>query len=451
MKSPVAAFALGAVFGVFGLLYTSIPLCIILFVIFFILFRQSVDSSLTLFLIHSMCAFVNLYLCIFFNREVQEKIRFSRAILAVKPLWNNLRFQARVTITREVFNLSSDGREIGSFILTNALGMEVRVCEFGARVYSLTIPNKNGMPTNICPGFTAFKSYQEYPNSFGATIGLLSDNIGYAVADILSTHLWKGRVEGDSILLECLPMRQTDEPQDHITIRVRYQLIGAELRVNYHVVTNKKTPIDISHRLFVNLSGVDANIKTTNSILDTDNETGYYIRTDQTLLTIPSDSRIAISTAGKSKGTVQPVENTDYDYRTPKPINYSNKNLDGYYILSFPFDPMVSVVRASSVSSGISLAMYTDESGVQISNCRFLNGKVPERYPGAGEQHIALCIAAQKSPVVSDRPELNAVVLQPGEEYLKTVRYVFDVQFADADHFLDSLGANPVPFSSRRQ
>ena len=57
------------------------------------------------------------------------------------------------------------------YTLKNSIGMEVCITNFGARIVSIMVPDKDGNMTDVVLGFDNIEDYIKIPTDFGATIG----------------------------------------------------------------------------------------------------------------------------------------------------------------------------------------------------------------------------------------------------------------------------------------
>ena len=64
------------------------------------------------------------------------------------------------------------------YTLKNKNGMEVCITNFGARIVSIMVPDKNGKMTDVVLGFDNIEDYINVPSDFGATIGRYANRIG---------------------------------------------------------------------------------------------------------------------------------------------------------------------------------------------------------------------------------------------------------------------------------
>ena len=91
----------------------------------------------------------------------------------------------------KAFESNVDGKETGLYVLKNANGVEVCVTNFGGRIVSLMVPDKNGEMRDVVLGFDSISTYRNVPSDFGASVGRYANRIN------------KGKivVDGDTIQL----------------------------------------------------------------------------------------------------------------------------------------------------------------------------------------------------------------------------------------------------------
>ena len=75
------------------------------------------------------------------------------------------------------FNVVLDQDTTRLFVLKNSNNMEVCITNFGGRIVSLMVPDKNGMMRDVVLGFDSIQDYIKYPSDFGATIGRYANRI----------------------------------------------------------------------------------------------------------------------------------------------------------------------------------------------------------------------------------------------------------------------------------
>ena len=76
------------------------------------------------------------------------------------------------------FETMIDGtKPVKLYTLKNHQGMEVCVTNFGGRLVSIMVPDRNGNMTDVVLGFDSIADYQNIPSDFGAAIGRYANRI----------------------------------------------------------------------------------------------------------------------------------------------------------------------------------------------------------------------------------------------------------------------------------
>ncbi len=89
---------------------------------------------------------------------------------------NNLYSESGLLV--KAFDKTVDGRQTGLYILKNKFGSEVTVTNYGAKIVSLMVPDKNGILTDVVLGHPTIDEYltSEEPY-FGAVCGRTANRI----------------------------------------------------------------------------------------------------------------------------------------------------------------------------------------------------------------------------------------------------------------------------------
>ena len=211
------------------------------------------------------------------------------------------------------------------YTLTNGNGLTARITDFGARIVSLLVPNRNGNLCDIVLGFDNLDDYlpQNHLSDFGALIGRYANRIGngrftldgqtYQLPQNNGPHCLHGGPTGWQYarfqLVECSPRSLTlqffsPDGDNGFPGNVRVQVVYTlgddnSLDISYHAVTDAPTVINITNHSYFNLSG-DPN----RDILDH-------------ILTINADRYTPIDNTSIPLGPLECVEGTPLDFRSP--------------------------------------------------------------------------------------------------------------------------------------
>ena len=359
------------------------------------------------------------------------------------------------------FDSTINGKKTALFILKNQNGMEVCITNYGGRVVSLVVPDKDGKPTDVVLGFDNIRQYADTlnsPSDYGSTVGRYANRIndGKIVlgGDTIQLRqndtgngakhclhgggntgwmhqVWDAEQPNDTTLVLTLVSPDGDngfpgEVQAKATFTI---LPDNTLDIVMEATTDKETVINMTNHSYFNLNG-DPTREGDNMVLmvNADNYT-------------PSDSTYMTT------GEIKPVEGTPMDFRvaTPLSLNINNqefdqiKNATGFdhnWCLNTYKDGKGDdhTVCASlySPETGIFLEMFTNEPGVQVYSGNFqgvgrdadIVRKLGKKYP----KHVSVCLESQKYPDSPNKPEWPSPVVKPGEKYMSHVAYRFSVK-----------------------
>ena len=357
--------------------------------------------------------------------------------------------QSQETLTKSGLNPTNyetivDGvKPVKLYTLKNAAGMEVCVTNFGGRIVSIMVPDKNGNLKDVVLGFDSIADYQNIPSDFGASIGRYANRInkGVIVMDGETIQLpqnnfghclhggpkgWQYQVYEANQLNDStmtLTMKSPDGDANfpgNVTATVTYALTRDNaIDINYEATTDKKTVINMTNHSYFNLDG-DAGSNA------------------EHLLTIDADYYTPVDSTFMTTGEIVPVEDTPMDFRTPMPVGerindfdfVQLKNGNGYdhnWVLNAKGDINRRAASLKSQKTGIVLDVYTNEPGVQVYAGNFLDGSLTGKKGITYNQRASVCLETQKYPDTPNKPEWPSAVLRPGETYNSHCIFKFSV------------------------
>lgn len=344
------------------------------------------------------------------------------------------------------------GKQTALYTLTNANGMEVCITNYGGRVVSLVVPDRDGKPTDVVLGFDNIAQYADTLNSptdYGSSVGRyanriaggkftlngeeyqLKQNDGPNCLHGGGTTGWMNQVYsaeqiGDSILKLTIvaPDGENGFPGT-VTATTTYTLTADNtLDMVWEATTDKETIINQTNHNYYNLNG-DFNAVGTDMLL--------YINAENFT---PSDA-LYIPT-----GEIKPVEGTVFDFRQPTAISQAigadfdqvqnaRGGIDHNFCLNTASDDTQVCASLYSPKTGIFMEMFTNEPGVQCytGNFQGVDGEQEIAHKGGVyPQYVSVCLESQKYPDSPNKPEWAQPVLKPGEKYYSHAAYRFSVK-----------------------
>tara|TARA_R110001599_G_scaffold78715_2_gene213853 strand:+ start:803 stop:1900 length:1098 start_codon:yes stop_codon:yes gene_type:complete len=357
----------------------------------------------------------------------------------------------------EILGRLPDGRQVDVYRFTNANGIELRVINYGGIILSLKTPNLEGVFDDIVLGFNSLDSYlsKAYLNAnpyFGALIGRYSNRIAdgqfslngetYSLAtNDGSNHLHGGQQGFDKVLWQAEPfendagtglvLRYTSEDGEEgypgrLEVDVTYTLTDAdELMMDYCAVTDKATPVTLTHHSYFNLKGEGGD-----TILD------HQLMINASEFTPINDTLIPA-------GEFRSVSGTPFDFTQPTPIGerieQQNEQLafGGGYDHNFVLDrdnvakdELVLAAKVWEPKSGRLMEVSTSEPGIQFYSGNFLNGDLTGKQGQAYGQRSGFALETQHYPDSPNQDAFPSTILEPGEVYRSRTVYRFSVQKA---------------------
>lgn len=344
----------------------------------------------------------------------------------------------------KAFETKVNDHSVNLYTLKNKNGMEVCITNFGGRIVSVMVPDKNGNMKDVVLGFDSIADYVNIPSDFGASIGRYANRIkdGKIVIDGDTIQLpqnnfghclhggpkgWQYQVyeakQIDGTKLELV--RQSPDGDENfpgnVTAKVTYTLTDDNsIDISYEATTDKKTVINMTNHSYFNLSG-DAQKPITDHLL--------YVNADKFT---PVDSTFMTT------GEILDVKGTPMDFTVAKTVGqdidkyeYDQlKNGNGYdhnWVLNTNGDIKQVAARLTSPVSGITLEVYTDEPGIQVYSGNFLDGIVKGKKSIVYNQRAAICLETQHYPDSPNKPEWPSVLLEPGKTYRSHCIFKFTV------------------------
>lgn len=343
------------------------------------------------------------------------------------------------------FQTEVNGEPVALYILKNNAGVEVCMTNYGARIVSVMVPDKNGVMKDVVLGFDNIDDYINISNNFGATIGRYGNRIdqGKIVIDDVEYQLpqnnfghslhggpqgWDTKVfkanplNGESIEMSLVSPGGDANYPGEITAKVTFTLTGDNaVDIKYVATTDKKTIINMTNHSYFNLSGNPEKPVTDD------------------MLYINADNFTPVDDTFMTTGDILPVAGTPMDFTTDKAIgeeidNYDYeqlKNGDGYdhnWVLNTNGNIKELAAKVTSPETGISLEVYTNEPGIQVYTGNFLDGTAKGKHGITYNKRTAICLETQHYPDSPNKPDWPSVILEPGQTYNSECIYKFTVE-----------------------
>ena len=341
------------------------------------------------------------------------------------------------------FQTAVDGKEVSLYTLKNA-DLIMQVTNFGARVVSLWVPDKNGEYEDVVLGYDNIEKYINNPGErfLGAVVGPFANRIAEGTYTIdgevyhfpqnnngqtlhgglkgLDMVVWDVFAADDTTLVLTYTHADGQEGMPgNLEIFMTYTLTADnEFKVEYMAQTDKKTHVNLSHHSFFNLKG-EGNGTVNDHVLHINGS--YTTPVNEVLIPF---------------GEVADVTGTPFDFRQAKAIGtdleVENEQLKngGGYDHNWVLDRQTSgeLELAASVLEPVSgrfMEVWTDQPALQFYGGNFFDGSTTGKYGRALSYRESFALETQKYPDTPNHPGFPSTLLDSGEEYTHTCVYRF--------------------------
>ena len=339
-----------------------------------------------------------------------------------------------ITIEQRPFGKTARGEAVTLYEIRTP-ELTARVLDYGATVQALVAADKNGRPVDVVLGHDTIEGYETHDGYLGACVGRVANRLGGAefCLDGKTYHLYKndgentlhGGLRGfdkyvwDAEILED-GVRFSRVSQDgeegfpgNLTVHVTYRVAHGALHIVYDAKSDRDTLCNLTNHSYFNLNGGGTALHHT--------------------LQINAEAFLENSSQCMPTGNILKVDNTPFDFRTPKEVgreidadDVQLKNCGGYDH-NFCLPDGGSLVEAAvlqSAQSGITMRVYTTMPGMQLYTANFLG---PWRGKGGAlyERRGAVCLETQFYPNAMRCGGFRKPVLKAGEAYHQETVYAF--------------------------
>lgn len=350
----------------------------------------------------------------------------------------------QATITESPFGQLPDGRQATLYTLTNANGMIAKISNLGGVITELHVPDRDGVLADVCHGFDNVDAYLGKSEYFGALIGRYGNRIAngrftldgvtyqldvndgvnhlHGGGDGFHRQLWEAETfatpKSAGLILTYLSIDGDQGYPGTAEVTTIYELRdNNELRIAFHAVADKATPMNLTNHAYFNLAGKG-------DILGHE-------------LTIPADAITPVGPGLIPVGAPTPVAGTPFDFRTPTAIGARINQEDAQLALGSGYDhnfvlnksapdALEVAARVVEPASGRVLEVLSQEPGIQFYSGNFLNDSVSGKGRIYGYRS-GFCLEPQHFPDSPNRPDFPSTILRPGEEYSTVMAYRFSI------------------------
>ncbi|KAL7100862.1 hypothetical protein ACP275_08G021100 [Erythranthe tilingii] len=322
----------------------------------------------------------------------------------------------------------------------------VNITNYGARIVSVLLPDKNGKLADVVLGYDTIKDYMNDTCYFGAIVGRVGNRIGgakftlngtvYKLDSNEGTNMLHGGKKGFSQVAWKVKNHVKNGPSPSITLTyhsvdgeegfpgdvltsVTYAIIEPyKLSVKMKARASKKaTPVNLAQHSYWNLGG---------------HNTGNILSDELQIFAshiTPVDKKLIPT------GKFVSVKATPYDFLEPRVIKGPIKELPNGsrgYDINYVVDghnglKMKPIAVVYNKKSGRVMKLSANTPGVQLYTGNYINdvrGKNGYVY----KPHAALCLETQGFPDSVNHPNFPSQIVYPGKSYRHYMMFTFSIK-----------------------
>ena len=340
--------------------------------------------------------------------------------------------------------LDETGSPVEAWTLNGQGGLVLEVITYGGIVTRLLAPDRDGHLTDVVLGFNNLDSYLAGHPYFGAIIGRVAGRITGAAFSIDGTpfdlakndppnHL-HGGIEGfDKKVWTAIPVSRPDGAPSlrliyyspageegypgSVNVSVTYTVTNDNtFLIETEAVTDRPTPINLTHHSYFNLAGEAAGCITDHELQVSSDE---FVTTDKQMALL---------------GRLESVMGRNNDFRQHRrlsdvlPLIFQNHG-DLYLVKTSPPEAgllnMARVAQLVHPNSGRIVDVSTTEAYVQAYFGAALDGSLIGKSDVPYKQHAGICLECHSYPDGVNHPGLGDIIVHPGRPKRQTTAYAF--------------------------
>lgn len=382
------------------------------------------------------------------------------AVLALSACHSNDPVLTQSGLDPAAFDSTINGKKTELVTIKNNNGMEVCLTNYGGRVVSISVPDKDGKPTDVVLGYDNIRQYADTlnsPSDYGSSVGRYANRIKDSKVTVAGKE-YRLKINDNE---NCLHgggntgwMNQVYDIQSRTDSSVVFAITAPDgengfpgtvkatasytvksdntLDIVFAGTTDKETVLNMTNHSYFNLNGDPSKVGT---------DMVLYVNADRWT---PADAKYIPT------GEIKDVTGTPMDFRKPHAIEETIvdttfdqiRNATGYdhnwCLNTFKDgkgDDKTVCASLYSPKTGIFLEMYTNEPGVQVYTGNFQGNGIAGKHGILYPKHVSVCLESQKYPdsptkVAANTPgwEASNPYLKPGDNYYSHVAYHFSVR-----------------------
>lgn len=348
-------------------------------------------------------------------------------------------------LERRIWGTTENDLDIILYTLTNDNGASVSLCNIGAGIVSIVVPDKNGKMDDVVLGYRDPMSYfgdgpcaGKIPGRFANRICNGTFRIGnkdyhlvlntsdgkhhlHGGPEGFANQLWTDEILDKSILFGYISQEGEAGYPGMVLAKVKYTWNNNnELIIELTARSNETTIVNLTNHSYFNLNG-----EGNGDILEHKlklNAHNYLVATNELIPT----------------GEIAPVKDTPMDFTEFKQIGadinanfdaiINGKGYDSCWALdNYKENELNHAATLLSDDSGRKVDVYTTQPGIQIYTGNWLNGSPIGKCGRSYKDYEGVAMECQGFPDAPNKPNFPSALLHQGDEYRQIIKFKFSI------------------------
>lgn len=343
--------------------------------------------------------------------------------------------EAHPNVSVEDFGSLADGTPTKTFTIVGSNGASLQLCDYGARILKICIPDRDGVMADIVSGYGNIDSLQFGRERFcGPVIGRYANRIENAAFSIdgiryeldanelkagvpvqchggtlgFDRKMWDAEILENGVRFHYLSPDGDQGFPGNCDCFVTYTWSDDNvLRVEYDATTDKPTHIALSNHTYMNLRG---------------NEDGNILAHE---LRVEADSACTMNRSEVPDGVV-PVEGTPWDFRETRSIESSRnpRGASACWLIRDWDGSFRKVADLHEPEHGRGVEVWSVEPCLLTWSSRGHKGNFVGKY-NRWYANYAMLLETIHVPDTPNQPQYPSTLLLPGEKYHSETEFRF--------------------------
>ena len=356
-----------------------------------------------------------------------------------------------MSVTSSCFGKLSTGEETRLYTLVNSSGASMSLCDYGARIVSINVPDRAGRNTDVVVGYGDITSFETGKERFmGCVIGRYGNRINHSSFEIdgkefklvpnevrdgvpvqchggpqgFDRFVWKGEMLEEQNRVGVRFSRLSPDGEQgfpgNLQCSVTYWWTEDNVcRIEYSAVTDRPTVVNLSNHTVFNLKG-PGDRYVMNHLMEVESAT--YVQSNKQLC----------------PDKLLPVEGSPFDFREMRRVDYriddySNEQLriadgmSGCWIIDGWDGSLKKIADLYAPETGIGVETWSTEPAFLTFTGRTFDGSQTGKY-GPMEKFCGMLLETFHVADSPNQPRFPSTVLRPGETYSSVTEWHFYVK-----------------------